>query len=99
MAFLFILGQALPAHLVGGRGARAVSLKTPIDFIIFLFILFIIVYLYIIVLYFFIIIYLYFIQYCPEGRDVSEITPQILGGILVYKFNTIPLWKKEWVLP
>ena len=30
MAFLFILGQALPAHLVGGCGARAVSRKTPI---------------------------------------------------------------------
>ena len=33
MAFLFILGQALPAHLVGGCGARAVSRKTPIYFI------------------------------------------------------------------
>ena len=33
MAFLFILGQALPAHLVGGCGARAVSLKTSIYFI------------------------------------------------------------------
>ena len=32
MAFLFILGQALPAHLVGGCGARAVSRKTPIYF-------------------------------------------------------------------
>ena len=29
---LFILGQALPAHLVGGYGARAVSRKTPIYF-------------------------------------------------------------------
>ena len=35
MAFLFFLGQALPAHLVGGCGARAVSRKTPIYFIIF----------------------------------------------------------------
>ena len=35
MAFLFILGQALPAHLVGGCGARAVSRKTPIYFIVF----------------------------------------------------------------
>ena len=35
MAFLFILGQALPAHLVGGCGARAVSRKTPIYFIFF----------------------------------------------------------------
>ena len=26
-----ILGQALPAHLVGGCGARAVSRKTPIS--------------------------------------------------------------------
>ena len=34
MAFLFILGQALPAHLDGGCGARAVSRKTPIYFII-----------------------------------------------------------------
>ena len=34
MAFLFILGQALPAHLVGGCGARAVSRKTPIYFMI-----------------------------------------------------------------
>ena len=34
MAFLFILGQALPAHLVGGCGARAVSRKTPIYFIV-----------------------------------------------------------------
>ena len=34
MAFLFILGQALPAHLVGGCGARAVPRKTPIYFII-----------------------------------------------------------------
>ena len=33
MAFLFILGQALPAHLIGGCGARAVSRKTPIYFI------------------------------------------------------------------
>ena len=33
MAFLFILGQALPAHLVGGCGARAVSRKTPSYFI------------------------------------------------------------------
>ena len=33
MAFLFILGQALPAHLFGGCGARAVSRKTPIYFI------------------------------------------------------------------
>ena len=33
MAFLFFLGQALPAHLVGGCGARAVSSKTPIYFI------------------------------------------------------------------
>ena len=33
MAFLFIFGQALPAHLVGGCGARAVSRKTPIYFI------------------------------------------------------------------
>ena len=33
MAFLFILGQALPAHLVGGCGARAVSRMTPIYFI------------------------------------------------------------------
>ena len=33
MAFLFILGQALPAHLVGGCDARAVSRKTPIYFI------------------------------------------------------------------
>ena len=31
LAFLFILGQALPAHLVGGCGARAVSRKTPIS--------------------------------------------------------------------
>ena len=36
MAFLFILGQALPAHLVGGCGARAVSRKTPIYFILLL---------------------------------------------------------------
>ena len=35
MAFLFFLGQALPAHLVGGCGARAVSRKTPIYFIYF----------------------------------------------------------------
>ena len=40
MAFLFILGQALLAHLVphgglvGGCGARALSRKTPIYFII-----------------------------------------------------------------
>ena len=34
MAFLFFLGQALPAHLVGGCGARAVSRKTPIYFIL-----------------------------------------------------------------
>ena len=34
LAFLFILPQALPAHLVGGCGARAVSRKTPIYFII-----------------------------------------------------------------
>ena len=34
MAFLFILGQALPAHLVGGCGARVVSRKTPIYFIL-----------------------------------------------------------------
>ena len=33
MAFLFILGQTLPAHLVGGCGAQAVSRKTPIYFI------------------------------------------------------------------
>ena len=33
MAFLFISGQALPAHLVGVCGARAVSRKTPIYFI------------------------------------------------------------------
>ena len=33
MAFLFILGQALLAHLVGGCGAGAVSRKTPIYFI------------------------------------------------------------------
>ena len=33
LAFLFILGQALPAHLVGGCGTRAVSRKTPIYFI------------------------------------------------------------------
>ena len=32
MAFLFILGQALLAHLVGGYGARAVPRKTPIYF-------------------------------------------------------------------
>ena len=38
LAFLFILGQALPANwcpvggLVGGCGARAVSRKTPIYF-------------------------------------------------------------------
>ena len=35
MAFLFFLGQALPAPLVGGCGARAVSRKTPIYFIYF----------------------------------------------------------------
>ena len=35
MAFLFILGQALPAHLVGGCCARAVSRKTPIYFSLF----------------------------------------------------------------
>ena len=34
MAFLFFLGQALPAHLVGGCGARAVSRKTPIYFML-----------------------------------------------------------------
>ena len=34
MAFLFFLGQALPAHLVGGCGARVVSRKTPIYFIL-----------------------------------------------------------------
>merc|ERR1712107_832431 len=34
MAFLFFLGQALPAHLVGGCGARAVSRKTPILYFI-----------------------------------------------------------------
>ena len=39
MAFLFFLGQALPAHLVGGCGARAVSRKTPIYFIVHLSIL------------------------------------------------------------
>ena len=33
MAFLFILGQALQAYLVGGCGVRAVSRKTPIYFI------------------------------------------------------------------
>ena len=33
LAFLFILGQALLAHLVGGCGAQAVSRKTPIYFI------------------------------------------------------------------
>ena len=39
LAFLVILGQALPAHfcpvvgLVGGCGARAISRKTPIFFI------------------------------------------------------------------
>ena len=33
MALLFILGQALPAYLVGGCGAGAVSRKTPIYFI------------------------------------------------------------------
>ena len=40
MAFLFILGQALPAHLVGGCGARAVYRKTPIYFIYFKLIIF-----------------------------------------------------------
>ena len=42
LAFLFILGQALPAHMVGvgvgglfgGCGARAASRKTPIYFIV-----------------------------------------------------------------
>ena len=34
MAFLFFMGQFLPAHLVGGCGARAVSHKTPIYFMI-----------------------------------------------------------------
>ena len=34
LAFLFILGQALSAHLVDGCGARAVSRKTPIYFMI-----------------------------------------------------------------
>ena len=34
MAFLFNSAQALPAHLVGGCGARAVSRKTPIYFFI-----------------------------------------------------------------
>ena len=34
MSFLFILGQALPAHLVGGCGARAVARKTPLYFIL-----------------------------------------------------------------
>ena len=34
MAFLVNLGQALPAHLVGGCGARAVFRKTPIYFIL-----------------------------------------------------------------
>ena len=34
MAFLFILGQALLAHLVSGCGARAVSRETPIYFMI-----------------------------------------------------------------
>ena len=33
MAFLFILGQALSAHLFGGCGQRALSRKTPIYFI------------------------------------------------------------------
>ena len=33
LAFFFILGQALPAHLVGGCGARAVSRNTPNYFI------------------------------------------------------------------
>ena len=36
MANIGFLGQALPAHLVGGCGARAVSRKTPIYFIIIL---------------------------------------------------------------
>ena len=35
MAFMVNLGQALPAHLVGGCDARAVSRKTPIYFIFF----------------------------------------------------------------
>ena len=39
MAFLFILGQALPAHLAGACGARAVSRKTPIYFIIIMIII------------------------------------------------------------
>ena len=34
MAFLFIFGHALLAHLVGGCGARAVSRKTTINFIL-----------------------------------------------------------------
>ena len=34
LAFLVNLGQALPAHLVGGCGARVVSRKTPIYFIL-----------------------------------------------------------------
>ena len=37
MAFLFILGKALLAHLVSGCGARAVSRKTPIYFIVLIF--------------------------------------------------------------
>ena len=36
MAFLFILGQTLPAHLVGGCGARAVSRKTSIYFMLYI---------------------------------------------------------------
>ena len=39
MAFLFILGQALLVHLVGGCGARAVSRKTPIYFMYYYFFL------------------------------------------------------------
>ena len=34
LAFLVNLGQAMQAHLVGGCGARAVSRKTPIHFIV-----------------------------------------------------------------
>ena len=34
-AFLFILGQALPAHLIDGCGARAVSRKKPIYLIFY----------------------------------------------------------------
>ena len=33
LAFLVDMGQALPAHLVSGSGARALSRKTPIYFI------------------------------------------------------------------